>query len=140
MGYKETQPACYLVAWDEAHIMKAGYSHCQRWRPFVLRGARLVHVEFFPRHTFAFDLEIALDSYLRKSGPLAFISAKHAVPYLGHDGGGWMECRRVPCVESATAECTRIAIAYRAQHAPALRPLDARTEKYERTNGDVVNS
>lgn len=113
MTYQHTHPACYLVAWDDERIIKAGYSHCQRWRKFTLRGARLVRVEFFDRSTHAFALETALDAYLRSIGVTAFPSKEAAAEHLGSDGGGWAECIRVPNVADALTVCDRIADAFR---------------------------
>lgn len=134
MGYKHHESACYLVAWDEERIIKAGYSHCQRWRKFVARGARLIGVDYFTSTHDAFVLETALDAHLRSVGYLAFEDKWAAEPYLGTYGGGWMECLRVPCVADAVEECVRIATA----HYERITARDARTEKYERTYADGV--
>ena len=44
MGRKRHDLAVYVVSWDDQGIVKIGTTNCQRWRTFMLRGARLIVV------------------------------------------------------------------------------------------------
>lgn len=120
MGYKHTAPSCYIVSWDDDRIVKVGYSHCQRWRKFALRGARVLRVIAFDSSTEAFAAETTLDRYLRDRLPAAFGSSAESIPYMGSDGGGWAECFRFDADSTAVDECVRIADALTSRTALGL--------------------
>lgn len=96
MSYKRTVHTTYLVHWPDTNILKVGYSQCQRWRPFVLRGAVIVDLIEFPDSTGAFEMETVIQEALDRVIPRAYTSAEQAVDALGGRGGGWKECYRLP--------------------------------------------
>ena len=86
----------YVVAWDEIRMIKAGYTSLRRWRNFVLRGARLVHLYRMPTARAALDLELRFEVTFARNGLRAFGSASEAAPFLGSSGGGYLECFFLP--------------------------------------------
>jgi hypothetical protein len=110
--YKKHLPTCYLVSWDDAQIVKAGYTCHRRWRKFTLRGARLLGLATFPNFRDAFALETDLFDLMIQQLPHAFAGIADARPYLGNDGGGHRECFNYAAVgASLLADCERIATA-----------------------------
>jgi len=96
MGYKESAPAVYMVAWPGLNIVKVGYSSFQRWKPFVARGGELIGVEEFEDVTAAFRREDDLAWLMAEVSRPAFTRREHAAQILGKKGSGWTECWAAP--------------------------------------------
>lgn len=88
----------YAVYWPEINVFKIGTSERRRsrWRGFVNRGAVVLGVvdpsPGISDYTFEDACHLAIQDCCRP----AFGTAQQAVPYLGGQGGGWLECFRVP--------------------------------------------
>ncbi len=118
-GYKRHDPTVYVVIWDNIHVVKVGFTTKQRWRKFVLRGARLIALYTFEKSHDAFQLEEVGDAWLRANGSgYAFDSTADAAPYLGPDGGGYLECFRLEpeLLESLLKHMLKHASAHGAKH------------------------
>jgi hypothetical protein len=97
VGRKRHDLAIYVVSWDALGIVKVGTTNCQRWRTFVLRGARLVGVRTMKG---AFDLEGAAHQAIASQWKPAFADRTAAAPFLGNQGSGWCECYLMPAHEA----------------------------------------
>lgn len=86
------EPVVYVVTWDNAEVVKIGYSAYRRWQPFP--GMRLVLALPFRDGIDALALESEAHQIAYRSWPRAFTTAIDATPYLGRDGGGYLECYR----------------------------------------------
>ena len=95
--YSRTKPTVYAVYWPEINVFKVGFSEHQRWRMFVLRGAKILGLlDNFDSFSQALNFEDACHLALWPTCRPGFSSAKEAAPYLGASGGGYVECFRVP--------------------------------------------
>jgi hypothetical protein len=135
MGYKPVDPTVYVVSWDADRVVKVGYSDRQRWRPFVIRGGRLVSLTSFDAFMDASNLEQDVHAVLRRHFRGAFGSARDAVPYLGSGGSGYLECYRMH-PRHADALLSRIAKSDATP--PCTNERTGRT--YVLTNGVVPSS
>lgn len=139
-GWKRTLPLVYVVSWDDAGIVKIGYSTRQRWRRFTLRGARLLAL--FPDDEGRGMGESAFHAAALQVAPPAFRLGPEATPYLG-DPGGYLECYRLPAGMTADDFLVRC-LSMMPEQCPSISPGSLheympRTEKtYARTNEDVV--
>ena len=85
--------ACYVVAWPDELILKAGVSCQRRWLSFIGYQVVLIH----EAGAASYDVEaIAADIIRRHGGTNAFDTAADAIPYLAGHGGGYLECLRLP--------------------------------------------
>ena len=89
MGRKRHDLAVYVVSWDDHGIVKIGTTNCQRWRTFMLRGARLIAVWTAKD---AYELEGDVHRTMASRWKPAFADRAAAVPFLGSHGSGWCEC------------------------------------------------
>lgn len=101
-GWARTAPTTYFVAWPDG-VFKVGYSERQRWRRFLLRGARVARLVPFADFRDAFALEEQALAVLRRYAPDAFDMSVAAEGHLGCRGGGWLEC-----VQLMPEQCDRI--------------------------------
>lgn len=89
----------YAVCWPEIKVFKIGTSdnHRRRWRAFLNRGATLLGLKDVSDLGISdYDFEGVCHDVLKEVCRPAFRSAVEAVPYLGGQGGGWLECYRIP--------------------------------------------
>jgi hypothetical protein len=89
----------YAVYWPEINVFKVGTSesHRRRWRTFINRGAILLGLKDFKGFSFSdYDFEGVCHDVLSDVCRRGFNTSAEAVPYLGGQGGGWLECYRVP--------------------------------------------
>jgi len=94
---KTSKNYVYLVHWPEIRVFKVGFaSHHRRWRAFCIRGANLVAVKSFEDHRSGYAFEDACHLSLTKVCRAAFDAPEDARPYLGGQGGGYVECFKVP--------------------------------------------
>lgn len=91
---RDKRSCIYVVTWDEANLVKVGYSSDFRRRTggYGTRGGALRAVHFFDDDIEAFDAERIAIRGLTGSAPYAFKSAEDARPYLGGKGSGYSEC------------------------------------------------
>jgi len=89
-------PTVYLVHWPTIDVIKAGFTEVKRWRKFVQHGADLLGTFQYANAHAAFEAETAIEQFLARltQHQKAFDTKESAVPYLGHSGGGYMECWR----------------------------------------------
>lgn len=97
-GYKKTDPTVYVVSWPDG-VIKVGESGKQRWRGFVIRGATVQYLATCSDLNHVLASERAGHDWLRSRYSGAFTSSQSADDYLGRNGGGWLECFRVPLDE-----------------------------------------
>lgn len=89
------RPVVYVVAWDQAEIVKVGYTAgTRRWKMFR-RDARLIGIEAFGASSAALRREHELHADLASFCPRAFTGRTEAIPFLGGRGAGWTECFRI---------------------------------------------
>lgn len=89
----ESRNVVYVVVWDDARIVKAGYTTGKRWRKFEGRGARLVALyDHGTDQGAAFAHEDSLHRLFRLLLSPAFYHRTQAVQTLGGTGDGWTEC------------------------------------------------
>jgi hypothetical protein len=93
---KRGEETAYLVGWPGIGIVKGGYTSHRRWRDFQIRGAVVLALWIFEHHSAAFAAESIVDRCLARLGQRAFRTAVEAEPFLGHRGGGYLECYRLP--------------------------------------------
>lgn len=102
MGYQRTKGSyVYVVTWDDARFIKIGSSGAQRWRSFLIRGARLVWLGKEGRMDDDIPGELAYQMAAQRFARYAFDDRAEATPFLGSRGGGWTECYRL---DGLTAE------------------------------------
>lgn len=120
----------YLVRWPDG-VTKVGYTSFRRWRTFEIRGAAVLAVWAFDDCTEGLRCETAMQAALRF--PAAFPTSDSATEHLGHSGGGYMECYRIPeevTDDQVLAMLTSIATEHGGQ--AMVRSMHGRT--YERTD------
>jgi hypothetical protein len=94
--YSRTKPTVYAVHWSQINVFKIGFSDCQRWRIFQLRGATLLGLKSFDTVSDGLDFEAVCQDVLSEVCRPVFRTNQAAEPYLGGRGGGYLECFRVP--------------------------------------------
>lgn len=90
------KPTVYAVHWPKINVFKIGFSEKRRWRAFEARGANVLDLMDFDDVSNAYAFEDACHYVMTEVCRSAFTSGKEAAPYLGGQGGGYMECYRVP--------------------------------------------
>lgn len=96
MTYKRTKPTVYTVYWPAINVFKVGFSEHQRWRTFVNFGAQILDLEEFDTTTDGYAYEDACHMVLWPICRPGFDTAAEAMPYLAGQGGGYVECFKVP--------------------------------------------
>lgn len=133
-GYARHVPSVYLVGWDDALIIKPGYTGCRRYRKFEIREATTYGVwggtGARPWRE-ALLTENALGRILRAHCESAFTSAVDAIPYLGARGGGYLECYRAPDRDTYLAMLSRCLLAVPAHMPRTYVRTDALTNNLQ---------
>ena len=84
----------YVVTWDEAGIIKIGFTDHLRRRQKAFLGARLVLALTFPTSLIGYDFEIAANRAAFAAWPRAFAKREDAYPYIDDIAHGFLECYR----------------------------------------------
>jgi hypothetical protein len=84
----------YVVAWDDAGIVKIGFTNDLRRRRRMFLGARLVLALTFPTAMIAYDFESQANHAAFAAWPRAFASSDEARSYISDRARGFLECYR----------------------------------------------
>lgn len=99
----------YVVSWDEAGIVKIGFTDHLRRRQKMFLGARLVLALTFPDSLVGYSFEIAANKAAFARWPRAFAAREDAYPYIGDIADGFFECYRTTpeeALEFIASRCT----------------------------------
>jgi hypothetical protein len=130
----------YLAAWETAGIVKIGFTDhlTRRLRSFT--GATIPLTLTFPDSITGYDFEIVTHQEAYRRWPRAFTDRIQAIPFLGGNGFGYLECYRATATEALDLIASQYSVTIRrhdktSQCDVTIRRHIATSRSYERTDG-----
>lgn len=130
----------YVAAWEQAGIVKIGFTDHLHRRRKALAGAEVILTLTFPDSLAGYDFEIAANATAFRTWPRAFASRTQAIPFLPPFGRGYTECYLATPAEALDLVASQCNVTvYRHDVTPyrdATSPRHSATSRsYGRTDG-----